>query len=242
MKNAVIMAGGKGTRMHSELPKVLHTINGETMIKRDYDSIKKSGAERIVIIVGYRHELVEKEMEGLCEFAVQEPQLGTGHAVMQARQLKGEKGLTLVANGDCPCVRPSTYAALYKECEDADMVILTAELPEERPYGRVIRTDKGTVAKIVEYKDATDKEKEVREVNMGIYCFNNESLWEGLALLKNDNAQQEYYITDLVEILNGLGKTVKALTASDWQEVQGCNDQKELKMAEKYLQERTDND
>lgn len=238
MRNAVIMAGGKGTRMKSDLPKVLHTILGKTMIERDYESVKEAGAERIVIIVGYRHELVEEQMKGLCEFAVQEPQLGTGHAVMQATMLKDEKGLTLVANGDCPCVRPSTYNALYDACEDADMVILTAVLPEERPYGRVIRNADGTVAKIVEYKDARDEEKEVREVNMGIYCFNNESLWEGLALLKNDNAQHEYYITDLVEIMNRLGHTVKALTASDWQEVQGCNDKAELAGAEEYLKNR----
>lgn len=232
------MAGGKGTRMKSDLPKVLHTILGKTMIERDYESIREAGAERIVIIVGYRHDLVEKEMEGKCEFAVQEPQLGTGHAVMQARQLENEEGLTLVANGDCPCVRPSTYAALYETCKDADMVILTAELPEERPYGRVIRNADGTVEKIVEYKDATDAEKEVREVNMGIYCFNNKSLWEGLALLNNDNAQHEYYITDLVEIMNRLGHTVKALTANDWQEVQGCNDKAELAGAEEYLRTR----
>jgi bifunctional UDP-N-acetylglucosamine pyrophosphorylase/glucosamine-1-phosphate N-acetyltransferase len=157
---------------------------------------------------------------------------------MQARQLEHEDGLTLVANGDCPCVRPSTYKALYDACEDADMVILTAELPEERPYGRVIRNADGTVAKIVEYKDATDEEKLVREVNMGIYCFNNKSLWEGLALLNNDNAQHEYYITDLVEIMNRLGHTVKALTAGDWQEVQGCNDKAELAGAEEYLRNR----
>ena len=238
MRNAVIMAGGKGTRMKSDLPKVLHTILGKTMIERDYESVKAAGAERIVIIVGYRHELVEEQMKGLCEFAVQEPQLGTGHAVMQARQLEHEKGLTLVANGDCPCVRPGTYAILYDECEDADMVILTAELPEERPYGRVIRAADGTVEKIVEYKDATEEEKKVSEVNMGIYCFNNESLWQGLALLKNDNAQHEYYITDLVEIMNRLGKTVKAVIAGDWQEVQGCNDRDELKRAEEYLRTR----
>ena len=237
-RNAVIMAGGKGTRMKSDLPKVLHTILGKTMIQRDYESVKEAGADRIVIVVGYRHELVEEEMKGLCEFAVQEPQLGTGHAVMQARQLENEEGLTLVANGDCPCVRPSTYSALYDACEDADMVILTAELPEERPYGRVIRNADNTVAKIVEYKDATDEEKLVREVNMGIYCFNNKSLWEGLALLKNDNAQKEYYITDLVEIMNRLGHTVKALTAQDWQEVQDCNDKAELAGAEEYLRSR----
>ena len=107
-KNAIIMAAGKGTRMKSDLPKVLHKVLGRTMIERDYDNLKEAGAERIVAIVGYKHEMVEEVLAGRCETAVQEPQLGTGHAVMQARQLENEDGLTLVANGDCPCVRPAT--------------------------------------------------------------------------------------------------------------------------------------
>lgn len=235
MKNAIIMAAGKGTRMKSDLPKVLHTVLGRTMIERDLDNLQAAGAERIVAIVGYRHELVEEVLAGRCETAVQEPQLGTGHAVMQARQLEKEKGLTLVANGDCPCVRPSTYAALYEACRDADMVVLTAEPEDAASYGRVIRNSEGTVEKIVEFKDCSEEEKAVREVNTGIYCFNNEALFAGLKLLKNDNAQQEYYITDLVEILKRQGKTVKAVKTDDASEVQGINDAQELARAEEYL-------
>ena len=238
MKFAVIMAAGKGTRMKSELPKVLHKILDEPMAGVILNNVKKAGAERTVAIVGYGHELVEKALEGQCEFAVQEPQLGTGHAGMQARQLEGEKGLTLVVNGDCPCVRSETYSALYKAVEDADMAVLTAEPDDAASYGRVIRNAEGNVEKIVEFKDASEEERKVREVNTGIYAFNNEALFEGLKLLKNDNAQKEYYITDLVEILKGLGRTVKAVKAGDWLEVQGVNDNVELARATAYLRKR----
>lgn len=236
MRNAVIMAAGKGTRMKSDLPKVLHKVLGKTMIERDFENLQNAGAERIVAIVGYRHEMVEEVLAGRCETAVQEPQLGTGHAVMQARQLENEKGLTLVANGDCPCVHPDTYRALYDACENADMVILTAEPEDTASYGRVIRNADGTVEKIVEFKDCTEEEKAVREINTGIYCFNNEALFAGLKMLKNNNAQKEYYITDLVEILKNQGKTVTAVKAGDWREVQGINDVQELARAEAYLQ------
>ena len=235
MKNAIIMAAGKGTRMKSDLPKVLHKVLGMTMIERDLENLQRAGAERIVAIVGYKHGMVEKVLAGRCETTVQEPQLGTGHAVMQAKMLEGGKGLTLVANGDCPCVRPSTYAALYEACRGADMVVLTAEPEDAASYGRVIRNSDGTVEKIVEFRDCTEEEKAVREVNTGIYCFNNEALFEGLKMLKNNNAQQEYYITDLVEILKNQGKTVKAVKTDDYAEVQGINDVQELARAEAYL-------
>ena len=232
MKFAVIMAAGKGTRMKSELPKVLHKVLDDAMAQVILNNVKKAGAERTVAIVGYGHELVEKALEGQCEFAVQEPQLGTGHAVMQAKQLEGEKGLTLVVNGDCPCVRSETYSELYKAVEDADMAVLTVVPEDAASYGRVIRNADGTVEKIVEFKDATPEEREVREVNTGIYAFNNEALFEGLKLLKNDNAQHEYYITDLVEILQGLGKTVKAVKAEE------SAQQEELKRARDHGEAR----
>ncbi|MBR2067381.1 MAG: NTP transferase domain-containing protein [Solobacterium sp.] len=238
MKNAVIMAAGKGTRMKSELPKVLHTVLGRPMIRIICDNLKEAGADEVISIVGYRHDLVEEEMRGLCDFAVQEPQLGTGHAVMQAKQLEGKEGITVVANGDCPCVRPSTYASLFDACKDADMVVLTAMPEDTASYGRVIRNAEDHVEKIVEFKDCTEEEKAVKEINTGIYAFNNLSLFEGLKELKNDNAQQEYYITDLVEILKNKGKVVKAILAEDALEVQGVNDHEELSRAEEYLKMR----
>ena len=238
MKNAIIMAGGKGTRMHSELPKVLHKILEVPMLGMVINSLKKSGTERIVCVVGYKHDEVETAMAGKCEFAVQEPQLGTGHAVMQAQQLANEEGITLVASGDTPCVKPETYQKLYDLIGDADMAVLTAIPEDNGAYGRVIRNADGTVEKIVEFKDANDAEKAVREINTGIYAFNNQSLFEGLKHLNNNNAQNEYYLTDLVEILKKLGKKVVAIPCDDWQEVQGVNGNVELAHAAKYMQER----
>ena len=238
MKNAIIMAGGKGTRMKSELPKVLHKVLEEPMVKLVVDGLKEAGAERIVTIVGYRHELVEKELEGLCETAVQEPQLGTGHAVMQAKQLEGEKWITLVASGDCPVVRPETYAKMYDALGDAHMAVLTVEPDDAAAYGRVIRNESGEVEKIVEFKDANEEERKVKEINSGIYAFDNEALFEGLKLLKNDNAQHEYYLTDLVEILKSFGKRVIAVKSDDWKEVQGINDCVALAEASVTLKER----
>ncbi len=238
MNHAIIMAGGKGTRMKSDLPKVLHKVLNETMIELVVNALKEAGAQRIVTITGYQHELVEKALGDQCEFALQEPQLGTGHAVMQARQLENETGITVVASGDCPCVRSETYRKMYECIGDADMVVLTAVPDDNGAYGRVIRRADNTVEKIVEFKDATDAEKQVREINTGIYAFKNEALFEGLKLLKNDNAQQEYYLTDLVEILQSLGKKVIAVNCDDWHEVQGINDCVALAEASAYLQER----
>ena len=229
------MGAGKGTRMKSELPKVLHEVNGTSMIRTIYNNLKKAGADRIIAIVGYKHELVEKEMEGLCEFAVQEPQLGTGHAVMQAKQLENEGGITLVVNGDCPCVRPETYKKLFEACEDVDMVLLTCTPEDTAAYGRVVRDEDGYVKKIVEFKDCDEEEKAIKEINTGIYAFKTDALFEGLKELNNDNAQNEYYITDLVEILNQKGCKVTAVIAQDEQEVQGVNDHEELHRAEQYL-------
>ncbi len=237
-KNAIIMAGGKGTRMKSELPKVLHKILEEPMVKLVVQGLKDAGAERIVTIVGYRHELVEDVLQGISEIAVQEPQLGTGHAVMQARQLAGEKGITVVASGDTPLVKPETYAMMYESLGDAHMAVLTVEPDDAASYGRVIRNEHGDVEKIVEFKDANEEEKKVREINSGIYAFDNEALFEGLKLLKNDNAQHEYYLTDLVEILKGLGKRVIAVKSEDWKEVQGINDNLALAQAAATLKNR----
>ena len=219
MRNAIIMAGGKGTRMKSVLPKVLHKILNEPMASMVIRSLKEAGAERIVTVVGYQHELVEKELAGQCEFAVQEPQLGTGHAVMQARQLENESGITVVASGDCPCVRSETYAKMYDELGDADMAVLTAVPNDNGAYGRVIRREDGTVEKIVEFKDATEEERKVK-------------------LIKNENAQHEYYLTDLVEILQNLGKKVIAINCDDWREVEGINDCVAQAEANSYLQHR----
>ena len=238
MKNAIILAAGKGTRMHSDLPKVLHKIAGMPMAELIVRNLKECGAERIVAVVGYRHELVEKALDGLCEFAVQEPQLGTGHAVMCAEQLKGEKGKTLVVNGDAATISSATLTALYDSLNDADMAVLTVSLKDAAAYGRVIRDKDGNVVKIVEFKDCSEEEKNVHEINTGIYAFDNEKLFEALKELNNNNAQKEYYITDLVEIFRRKGWKAAAVVAEDENEVQGVNDCLELARSEKWLRKQ----
>lgn len=239
MRNAIVLAAGKGTRMHSDLPKVVHKIGDMPMVEVIVRNLKACGAERIVSVVGYGHEIVEKTLEGMCEFAIQEPQLGTGHAVMQARQLEGEEGTTLVVNGDAATIQPETLSALYESVEDADMAVLTVSLEDAAAYGRVIRDEKGDVLKIVEFKDCTMEEAAVHEINTGIYAFKNEKLFEALKDLKNDNAQHEYYITDLVEIFLNKGWRATAVVTENQDEVQGVNDCLELARSNKWLNAET---
>ncbi|MBR2990200.1 MAG: NTP transferase domain-containing protein [Solobacterium sp.] len=238
MKNAIVMAAGKGTRMHSDVPKVLHEVCGVPMVELIVNELKQAGAERIVTITGFGHEKVERVLEGQCEFALQEPQLGTGHAVMQARALEGETGVTVVVNGDAPCVRAETYQSLFEACSNADMVIFAVRMDPSVAYGRIIRSADGTVDRIVEFKDANEQERAVTEMNAGMYAFRNEALFEGLKELTNNNAQHEYYITDLVEIFRRKGLTVRALISEDPAELQGVNDSVELAAANRTMYDR----
>lgn len=234
-KNAIVLAAGKGTRMCSQQPKVLHKILEVPMAELIVHRLKEAGAETIVTITGYGHEEVEKALRGQCAFALQQPQLGTGHAVMQAKQLEQEDGATIVINGDAPVIQTETLKALYDGVLDSDMVILTTIPADAASYGRVVRDEQGRVLKVVEAKDAAKEEKAIREINTGIYAFQNRALFAGLKELTNDNAQQEYYITDLVEIFRRKGLQVKAVVAADPEEVQGVNDPVELARASRWL-------
>lgn len=236
MRYAIIMAAGKGTRMHSTLPKVMHKVCDKPMIEHLVDTLSHADVQRVVSIVGYGHEVIEDYMKGKCEFALQMPQLGTGHAVMQAKQLEGLKGKTLVVNGDCPCIKKETFEEMFDALDDAKMVVLCAKLDDPKAYGRVVTDENGMIEKIVEFKDCNEEQKKIKYINTGIYAFDNEVLFENLKELKNDNNQQEYYITDLVEIIRNKHHRVKAIVASDNDEVQGINDKVELAKANEYLQ------
>ncbi|SJZ69769.1 bifunctional UDP-N-acetylglucosamine diphosphorylase/glucosamine-1-phosphate N-acetyltransferase GlmU [Anaerorhabdus furcosa] len=239
MRQAIIMAAGKGTRMMSELPKVMHKVCQKTMVEHLIDQSKLAGATRVVTVVGYGHEVIEEAMKGKTDFALQEPQLGTGHAVMQAKQCASEDGETLVINGDCPCLTNETLSTLALELKDnTKMVILTAILDDPSAYGRVIRDENGYVTKIVEFKDCTEEEKKIKEINTGIYAFDNKTLFSNLTEIQNNNAQSEYYITDLVAILNNKGIKVSAVVATDNDEVAGVNDKVELAYANHTMQQR----
>ncbi|MCI5773406.1 MAG: NTP transferase domain-containing protein [Erysipelotrichaceae bacterium] len=236
MKYAIVMAAGKGTRMQSTLPKVMHKVCDKPMIAHLIDNLKQSDVEEIVTIVGYGHEVIEDAMAGQCTFALQQPQLGTGHAVMQAKSLSTKKGKTLVVNGDCPCMKSATFERMFAALDDAKMVVLGAKLEDPKAYGRVVTNEDGMIEKIVEFKDCTEEQKQINVINTGIYAFDNEVLFANLPKLTNENQQKEYYITDLVEILCKQGYPVKAIIAEDNQEVQGINDKKELAEANKYMQ------
>lgn len=238
MKSAIIMAAGKGTRMKSDVPKVLHPILNQPMIEHVIDQLKKAGVQRIVSVVGFQYQMVMDAMQDACEYAIQQPQLGTGHAVMQAKQLENEDGITIVASGDGPCVTSELFASLFEQIQDNDMAVVTTRLEDAGHYGRIVRDEHGFVKKIVEFKDANDQEKKIHEINTGLYAFKTQSLFMALKQVTNDNAQHEYYLTDVLDILIQMGKRVLAIECPDPRIVQGINNNEEIVQANRYMQER----
>lgn len=236
-KNAIVLAAGKGTRMKSEMSKLLHPIIDRPMLAYTLEAIDAAGADRVVIIDGYQASQVEEAFQGR-EFALQEPQLGTGHAVMQAQSLKDEKGYTLVINGDGPCIQPETLNRLYEAAQGTALTLMSCVFEEGAHYGRILRDENGEFLAIREAKDCTEEEKKINEINAGVYCFNNEDLFDSLQDLTSANAQNEYYLTDLVEILKSRGKKVQAIPIEDPDELQGINDPIELHQAYTWIRDR----
>ncbi|KJS00200.1 MAG: bifunctional N-acetylglucosamine-1-phosphate uridyltransferase/glucosamine-1-phosphate acetyltransferase [Peptococcaceae bacterium BRH_c4a] len=239
----VILAAGKGTRMKSELPKVLHKICGVAMIRHVLKAARGAGSDRIVVVAGYGGELVAKAIEGQGEVVFQHEQLGTAHALMQAASLQDHRGDILVLCGDTPLVTPETLKRLISahQQSNASATVLTAVLDNPAGYGRVIRNDGGTVVKIVEHGDASPEELAVREINTGIYCFKSRGLFADLARLKPDNAQGEYYLPDLIGCYAGEGEVVSAVSADDPAEIMGVNDRCQLAMAHASMGARINN-
>jgi bifunctional UDP-N-acetylglucosamine pyrophosphorylase / glucosamine-1-phosphate N-acetyltransferase len=233
---AIVLAAGKGTRFKSATPKVLHKLAGAPMIEWVLDQARGVGASETIVVVGHGGERVRARYEGQRDlrFVTQEPQLGTGHAVMQAREaLAGFDGDLLVLSGDVPLVRPATLSRLYSahEREKAACTVLTAVPGNPRGYGRVFRDARGRVARIVEQKDLEDGE-DASEVNTGLYVFHTPALMARLDRLSTDNAQGEYYLTDLVRLLCEDGLTVAAHECEDAEEARGINDRVDLSSAE----------
>ena len=238
---ALILAAGKGTRMKSSMPKVLHKVGGVPMVEQVLRAVKAAGTQRQVVVVGFGGEAVQEYLGDRAETVVQEQQLGTGHAVMQAEPLlSGLSGTLLVTCGDTPLVTEDTFRSLLAHHEDtrAAATVLTAVMPDPTGYGRVIRDTKGQVVKIVEQKDGTPEELAVREVNAGIYCFDMELLWQMLHNVTNDNAQGEYYLTDIIGMLVSAGKVVSAFAAPDYKETLGVNSRLQMAEAEQVLRRR----
>ncbi len=238
---AIILAAGKGTRMKSNLYKVLHSVAGKSMVENVLGQVEKAHLQKIITIVGYGAQAIKEELNERCEYVLQEEQLGTGHAVLQAETLLGDKeGITLVVTGDTPLLTTETINNLfdYHQEQKASATILTAYTEEPTGYGRIIRDAKGLVEKIVEQKDANDKEKLIKEVNTGMFCFNNSDLFSALSQITTDNSQGEFYLTDVIEILKNKGKVVTAFQMADFEEALGVNDRVALAEANKIMQRR----
>ena len=236
---AVILAAGKGTRMKSDKAKVLHELRGKPLLYYSLAAAKEAGAEKIVAVIGHQAEKVRKKFANSgCIFVEQKPQLGTGHAVLQAKDILADyNGLTVILCGDVPLLKPATIKSLVNNhlAEKAVVSVLTTIPPPPHSYGRIVKNKKGNVLKIVEHKDATEDEKKIGEINTGIYCVDTKFLFHALGKVTNNNQQREYYLTDIVEIACREGQKVKSFIVSDYVEVMGINSVEELSRAEKYL-------
>ena len=236
----IILAAGKGTRMKSKLNKNLHLLRGKPMINYTIEAAKKVGSSKTAIIIGNDANLMKETLGNEYTYIYQNEQLGTGHAVMQARDLI-ENNLDsnfLILLGDGPLITPNSLFSLLKKHQEADATLLTVKKSNPYGYGRIIRDEDDNIKGIIEEKDATIKEKAIDEVWFGIACYNGEALLEGLNSLKNDNAQNEYYLTDTVKYLSNIGKIVKGIRISNEEESIGINDRSSLAIAEKILNKR----
>ncbi len=240
--STAIMAAGKGTRMKSDLPKVLHKLNNRSMLHYVIDLAKKINSDKIVLIVGHKKELVEKECTSRnVEFAVQSPQLGTGHAVqMTENAFTDYDGDVLVLSGDVPLLTEKSIRALIEEHHksNATATLLTADLDDPSGYGRVLRDRSGSVESIVEHKDANEEQLKINEINVGIYLFDSNSLFKALKAVKNDNSQGEYYLPDVIPMFIEEGLAVRAVKSESFDETRGINTIDQLKEAETILNER----
>ena len=238
---AVILAAGKGTRMKSDLPKVLHKVAGISMLEHVFRSVNAINPEKSVTVVGHKAELVEQVLAGQTDFVRQTEQLGTGHAVMMAEPvLENLTGQTLVIAGDTPLITGESLKNLIDFHINHKNVatILTAEADNPFGYGRIVRNQHGEVLKIVEQKDASDFEQQIKEINTGTYVFDNSSLFKALKNINTNNAQGEYYITDVIGIFRENGEKVGAYTLKDFDESLGVNDRVALATAEGVMRRR----
>lgn len=242
---AVILAAGKGTRMQSDLPKVLFPVLGRPMLHWVLDAMQQAGVDRKIVVVGYRDDLVRAEVGGRSglSFALQAEQLGTGHAVSVCREALAEglhpEDQTIVVAGDSPLIQADSLKDLMQHFAKSQLDCLLGTLCKDRPQGlgRIVRSDSGEFERIVEEKDASPQEKEIREVNMSTYLFRTEALLWALSQLKNHNAQGEYYLTDCPQLLKQAGRKVDALPVLRACEALSINTIQELGQVETKMQE-----
>ncbi|MBC8529966.1 bifunctional UDP-N-acetylglucosamine diphosphorylase/glucosamine-1-phosphate N-acetyltransferase GlmU [Christensenellaceae bacterium NSJ-44] len=237
----LIMAAGAGTRMKSELPKVLHKVCGRSLVEWVLCAAGEVSDEKPVAIIGHGAEQVRAHLEGRAQFAVQAERKGTGHAVMMARDYIADgKGYTLILAGDMPLIGGETLRALCQQTQDAGaaVTLLTAKLSDPTGYGRVLRDGEGNVKGIVEQKDATPEQLAVCEVNASVYCFETEKLLWALNRIDDNNAQHEYYLTDTIGLLVADGQKVAAYCTDDFTQCMGVNTRAQLAEAGEILRRR----
>ncbi len=239
--SAVILAAGKGVRMRSHLPKVVHRVAGKAMVKHVSDAARTAGVDKVVIVVGHGRASVEELFPpGEAEFAVQDVQLGTGHALMQAmNKVQGDDTIIVLA-GDTPLLQAATIKALLEHHRQNQAVatVLSTQVDNPYGYGRIVRNQDGSFRDIVEEKDAREEEKQIREINSGMYAMQVDEVASALAGIGADNQQGEYYVTEALTILMEQGHKVEILQVDAREDIYGINDRIQLAQAEKILRQR----
>ncbi len=239
---ALILAAGKGTRMNSDLPKVVHRCMGQPMVHYVIEAAREAGCDEVCAIVGYKSDVVKENIEDNVSYAMQNEQLGTGHAVKCAEEFIGDSGETIVLCGDTPLITGVTLKALLdKHREEGNGVtVLSAVLPDSTGYGRIVRDSNNEFVRIVEQKDATEEEKAIKEINSGMYVFDSAALRKSLGKLTNDNAAGEYYLTDTIYLIKEAGMRVAAMPLYEdkTDEIRGVNTIPQLLEAEEIMKNR----
>jgi bifunctional UDP-N-acetylglucosamine pyrophosphorylase/glucosamine-1-phosphate N-acetyltransferase len=238
---SIILAAGQGTRMKSDLAKVLHSLVGRPLIHHVLDCAGEAGLERNIVVIGFQKEKVTEALRGYdVELVEQNEQNGTGHAVQLALgHIDETEGAVVVLSGDSPFLRPSTLRAFMHQhvSSGCDCTVLTAVVPDPGGYGRIVRGSSGKIAAIMEERDCSEEEKGISEVNSGMYCFRLSSLLSCIGLLDDDNSQRELYLTDLVRIMCSKGMLLSTFTAPDWREILGINTVEQLRQGGHILED-----
>lgn len=237
---AIILAAGEGKRMKSQIPKVLHRVCGQTMVEHVLETAEKCNTSQSIVVIGHGADAVSKSLREDVKTVLQKEQLGTGHAVMMAQEYIEDEGTVIVLYGDGPLITEGTLNELidYHNLGGYSATVLTTDLIDPFGYGRIIRDKDQALEKIVEERDTSIEEKEVKEVNSGIYCFSSKELKEALPLLDNNNNQKEYYLTDVLSILKNKNKQVGLFKTSNFEDIMAVNSREQLSQIEAIMRKR----